>query len=43
MTEEIKVEKKKFDALLTRMLATPPLPKAEIPRKRKKKAKAAKA
>ena len=42
MPEEIVVPKAKFDKLLKKMLATPPLPKAEIrvanpkPKKRKK-------
>lgn len=41
MNEEIAVEKSKFDRLLRKMLATPPLPKSEIkvknpkPKKRK--------
>jgi hypothetical protein len=39
VTEEIKVDKKKFDGLLRQMLNTPPLPKSDIPRKRKKKKK----
>jgi hypothetical protein len=38
MAQEIKVRKAKFDALLGRMLNTPPLPKKEVQvRKRKKK------
>jgi hypothetical protein len=41
---EIKIEKEKFDALLQKMLKTPPLPKSEVrvakpkPKKRKKPA-----
>jgi hypothetical protein len=39
---EIVVNKSKFDALLTRMLNTPPLPKSEVKvRKRKKRGKKA--
>jgi len=44
MPEEITVDKKKFDALLCKMLATPPLPKSEVkvakpkPKKRKNSA-----
>ena len=36
---DIKIDKEKFDALLQKMLKTPPLPKADIPRKRKSKKK----
>jgi hypothetical protein len=40
---EIVVDKTKFDALLTRMLNTPPLPKSEVkvahPKPKKKKRK----
>ena len=46
MPDDVVVNKKKFDALLGKMLATPPLPKAEVKvenPKPKKKAKAAKA
>jgi hypothetical protein len=41
MPEEITVNKNKFDALLRKMLATPPLPKSEVktPRSKPKKAK----
>jgi len=35
MTNEIKADKARFDALLKKMLATPPLPKDSIPKKRK--------
>jgi hypothetical protein len=35
VTKPIQVDKKKFDALLDRMLKTPPLPKAEINTKKK--------
>ena len=34
---EIAIDKAKFDALLKKMLTTPPLPKAEIKTKRKAK------
>jgi hypothetical protein len=40
MAKPITVEKKKFDALLKKMLETPPLPREAL---RKKKAKAARA
>lgn len=43
MRKGVVVEKSKFDTLLKKMLQTPPMPKADIPRKRKKKANAAKA
>jgi hypothetical protein len=33
---EIVVDKSKFDALLTRMLNTPPLPKSEVKVKKRK-------
>jgi len=40
MAQEIRVRKSKFDALLVRMLNTPPLPKKEVQvRKRKAKKK----
>jgi hypothetical protein len=39
MAKEIRVDKRKFDSLLHKMLKTPPLPKDEIrtPRSKKKK------
>jgi hypothetical protein len=36
MTEEIRVNKAKFDNLLKRMLVTPPLPKSQVNVKRPK-------
>ena len=45
MADEIKVDKKKFDALLQKMLKTPPLPKSEVkvakPKPKKKQKSAA--
>jgi hypothetical protein len=39
MAQDVKVDKSKFDSLLKKMLATPPLPKDEVktPRSHKKK------
>ena len=37
--DEIKIDKKKFDALLKQMLKTPPLPREEL-REKKSKSKA---
>jgi hypothetical protein len=41
MTQDIVVNKPKFDRLLRKMLETPPLPKAEVrtPRSKKKRKK----
>lgn len=41
MPDEIKVDKSKFDTLLKKMLATPPLPKDDVktPRSKSKKKK----
>lgn len=41
MAQDVKVDKSKFDALLERMLKTPPLPKDEVrtPRSKPKRVK----
>jgi hypothetical protein len=38
---EVTIQKEKFDALLKKMLDTPPLPKSEVKATRKKKKKPA--
>jgi len=37
MEQEVKADRKTFTDAVRKLLATPPLPKAEIPRKRAKK------
>jgi hypothetical protein len=43
MSQDVKIDKSKFDSLLKKMLETPPLPKDDVktPRSRKKKNSAA--
>jgi hypothetical protein len=41
MAQDVKVDKNKFDALLGKMLNTPPLPKAEVKTPRTKRKKSA--
>jgi hypothetical protein len=36
VAEDVKVDKCKFDALLQKMLSTPPLPKSEVKVKKRK-------